>query len=258
MERSDWIYGINPVDEALRSGQEIRAISVVGQANPRIREIVRTARSRGVRIEAGDRQFFDINFGKGHQGIAAQVARKKTASFDDLLDASLRGGRTPLFLVLDSIEDPRNFGALLRVADAAGVDGVIFQSHRSCPVTGTVAKASAGAIAHVSLAEVVNIKHAMRKMKEEGIVIIGADGDADTSLWDVPMNEPLALVIGSEGTGLRKTVRETCDILVKIPMQGRVSSLNASAAGAILMFECVRQRTSGTKAGTPPIARRRD
>jgi 23S rRNA (guanosine2251-2'-O)-methyltransferase len=145
-------------------------------------------------------------------------------------------------MVLDCIEDPRNFGAILRVADAAGVDGVIFQSRRSAGLTPVVYKASAGAIEHVNLAEVVNIKHAVALMKERDVTVIGAEADAPLSLWDVDMKAPLAVIVGSEGEGMRRTVKEMCDALVNLPMKGTVNSLNVSVAAGIIAYEVMRQR----------------
>jgi 23S rRNA (guanosine2251-2'-O)-methyltransferase len=148
----------------------------------------------------------------------------------------------PFFLVLDGIEDPRNFGAILRVADAAGVHCVVFQTRRSAGITPVVSKASAGAVEHVPLVNVVNIKHALRTMKDQDVTIIGAEASASMTFWDADMKGPVAFVVGSEGQGLRRTVQEQCDVVVSLPMAGKVNSLNVSVATGIMAYELIRQR----------------
>ncbi len=237
-----YIYGINPVSEALKSDRKIRALFIHGQSAKHLRPIIDLAQSKHVPIKYVEKDFFDTRFDKGHQGIAASTSPKKTIDVDELLTRAFNRTPTPFFLVLDCLEDPRNFGAILRVADAAGVDGVVFQSRRSAGLTPVVYKASAGAIEHVDLAEVVNIKHAIRMMKERDITIIGAEADSQSSLWDVDMTVPLALIVGSEGEGLRRTVRDQCDIVVNLPMKGMVNSLNVSVATGVIAYEVMRQR----------------
>ena len=241
-DRGEWVYGINPVAEALRSGRSIRSLHVQSQKHEHIRELLGLAREQGLPVKHELRDFFDSRFPKGHQGIAALIGARKTLGIEELLRIPGQKGEPPFFLVLDGVEDPRNFGAILRVADAAGVHGVVFQSHRSAGVTPVVSKASAGALEHVNLAEVVNVKHAIDKMKKMDIAIIGAEAGPGLSLWDVDMKAPLALVMGSEGRGLRRTVRELCDVVVSLPMKGSVNSLNVSVATGILAYEVLRQR----------------
>lgn len=236
------IYGINPVVEALKAGGKVVAVHISKQRQANTDEIVRLARESGVEIKFEEKNFFDARFSKGHQGVAASVKSKKRMTIEELLDLPDQKGEAAFFMILDCIEDPRNFGALLRVADAAGMHGVVFQSHRSSGITETVSKASAGALEHANLVEIVNIKHAMEKMKKKDITIIGAEADTDLSLWDINMKEPLALVVGSEGHGLRRTVREMCDSVVSLPMLGNVNSLNVSVATGILAYEALRQR----------------
>lgn len=240
-EKDLWIYGINPVGEALRSGRRVLALYTLAQKG-HARDIVEAARAKGIPVKVVDRKFFDDRFHKGHQGIAAVVEKKKTIGIEELLEIPGQKRETPFFLILDLIEDPRNFGAILRVADAAGMHGVVFQSHRSAGLTSLVAKASAGALEHVHLVEMPNIKHAMEKMRRADVVLIGAEAGADRTLWDTDMRPPLALVVGSEGEGLRRTVRELCDTVVTLPQQGAVNSLNVSVATGILAYEVLRQR----------------
>lgn len=240
--KEEWLYGFNPVLEAIKSGRKIKTVYISRQRHEQIQNIIEIAKAEGIRVEFAEKNFFDTKFHKGHQGIAALVAQKKLLSIDELLSISEKSGETLFFLVLDCIEDPRNFGAILRVADAAGVHGVVFQSHRAAGITPIVSKASAGALEYVNLAEVVNIKHAIDKMKKLNITIVGAEAGSELTPWDIDMEGPMAFVIGSEGQGLRKTVREMCDFVVSLPMRGKVNSLNVSVATGILSYEVIRQR----------------
>ncbi|MBF0560284.1 MAG: 23S rRNA (guanosine(2251)-2'-O)-methyltransferase RlmB [Nitrospirae bacterium] len=241
-DRVNWIYGVNPVSEAIKSGRRINILYVQQQSQKHLSSIITAAKAGGIAVKFETKDFFESRFHKGHQGIAAQAAKKETVSVEELLDIPARTGEAPFFIIIDTIEDPRNFGAILRVADAAGVHGVVFQSHRSAGITPVTAKASAGALEHVRLAEIVNIKHAMEKMKKEGIVLIGAEAGAGSAPWDLDLSVPLAIIIGSEGEGLRRTVREMCDMAVSLPMKGTVNSLNVSVAAGILAYEVIRQR----------------
>ncbi|MDI6800543.1 MAG: 23S rRNA (guanosine(2251)-2'-O)-methyltransferase RlmB [Thermodesulfovibrionales bacterium] len=243
-DKDEWLYGLNPVLEAIKSGRRISTLYISEQRHENIRKLTEEAEAKKIPVKFAERDFFDSRFHKGHQGIAALVERKKTLDIEDLLDIPAQKGETPFFLILDLIEDPRNFGAILRAADAAGVHGVVFQSHRSAGITSVVSKASAGALEYINLSEVVNIKHAIEKMKKADIAIIGAEADSELTMWDVDMKVPLAIVIGSEGEGLRRTVREMCDFVVSLPMNGRVNSLNVSVATGILSYEVMRQRRS--------------
>lgn len=237
-----FIYGANPVYEMLRSDRKVIAVFLQRHTDRNLGKIIELARQKHVPLKVVDRDFFETSFEKGHQGIAASVAPKKTIDIDELIESAFVRNQAPVFLVLDCIEDPRNFGAILRVADAAGVDGVVFQSRRAAGISPLVYKASAGAVEYVNLSEVVNIKHAMTKMKEKDVVIVGAEADADASIWEVDLRVPLAIIMGSEGEGLRQTVRGMCDILVNLPMNGMVNSLNVSVATGILAYEVLRQR----------------
>ena len=243
-DKDEWTYGINPVLEAIKSGRRINTVYVYDQGRQNLSTIIEAARANGIPVKFETKEFFDGRFQKGHQGIAASAGKRKTISIEELLNIPARKGEVPFFIVLDSIEDPRNFGAILRVADAARVHGVVFQSHRSAGITPVTAKASAGALEHVNLAETVNIKHAMEKMRKADIILIGAEAGTDKTLWDIDLRVPLALVVGSEGEGLRRTVREMCDMTVSLPMKGTVNSLNVSVAAGILAYEVMRQRKS--------------
>lgn len=238
----EWVYGLNPVFEAIRAGRNVKCIFISSGRQNRLPELVKKADEQKIPVQIADPAFFDRAFSKGHQGVAAEVSEKGYVPLDELLDIPLRKNEVPFFAVLDGVEDPRNFGAILRVADAAGIHGIIIQSHRSATLSPEVSKASAGAVEYIPVAMVVNIKHAMREMKDSGIMIVGTDASADDVLWDADLRPPLALVIGSEGGGLRKTVIPLCDVLVRIPMHGKINSLNVSVATGIFAFEILRQR----------------
>ncbi len=240
--KAEWLYGFNPVLEAIKSGRKIKTVYISKQRHEQVQKIIELAKAEGIRIEFAERDFFDTRFHKGHQGIAAVVEQKGLLTIDELLTIPEKRKELAFFLILDLIEDPRNFGAILRVADASGVHGVVFQHHRSAGITPVVSKASAGALEYVNLAEVVNIKHAIDKMKRLNIMIVGAEAGSELTPWDIDMKEPMAFVIGSEGQGLRKTVREMCDFVVSLPMRGMVNSLNVSVAAGILVYEVIRQR----------------
>ena len=245
------IYGINPVLEALRAGR-VNAIRMSSRSDDRLTAIIRLAEQNSVavrRVAAADLD--RVVRGAAHQGVVADVAESGSASVEDLLADS---ETAPLIVVLDGIEDPHNFGAILRTVDAAGASGVIRQSRHAAPLGGATAKASAGASAHVKIAEVVNIARALEALKEGGVWTVGLAGDAVKRYDQIDYTVPTALVVGAEGTGLRRLVRERCDWLVSIPMLGRVGSLNVSVATGVALFEAVRQRTAaarGASSGGP-------
>lgn len=241
-KNDEWLYGINPIIEAIKSGRKLRAIYISGKRHEQKEAIIKIAKDREIALHFTEKDFFDSRFPKGHQGIAAIIQKRVSHTIDELLKIPLEKGELPFFILLDCIEDPRNFGAILRVADATGAHGVIYQSHRSVGLTDVASKASAGASEYVNLVEVVNIKHAIEKIKKSDISIIGAEAGSNLTLWDIDMKPPLALVVGSEGKGLRRTVAQMCDLLVNIPMKGNINSLNVSMATGILCYEVVRQR----------------
>lgn len=235
------IYGINPVVEALRA-KRVTAIRVSPRADDRLMEIVRLAEQQGVPVRRANAHELDEFSERGvHQGVVADVHERASLSVEDLV-AGARAA--PLIVVLDQIEDPHNVGAILRTADAAGADGVVRQSRHAARLDGVAAKASAGAVAHLRIAEVVNIARALESLKEAGVWTVGLTGDAAKRYDEVDFTLPTALVLGAEGRGLRRLVRERCDWLVSIPMLGHVESLNVSVAAGIALFEAVRQRSA--------------
>jgi len=242
MNKKDWVYGINPVLEAIRAGR-VSLIYLSKKRQKDVQKVLSIAKSQGIPFRLEEEDFFDQRFGKGHQGIAATVKSRRILTIDEILEIPIALKENPFFLILDEIEDPRNFGAILRVADAAGVHGVIFPSHRSAPITTTVSKASAGAVEFVNMAQVVNIKHAIEKMKRMDITIFGAEAGSELTPWEMDMKIPLAIVIGSEARGIRETVKKACDFILSLPLKGMVNSLNVSVATGIIAYEVVRQRT---------------
>lgn len=248
-DNGEWIYGINPVFEALRAGRRIKTIFIAAGRHEKTLQIRTEAEKRGITLRTEDSGFFDRRFPKGHQGVAALGYSKGYISLDELLTIPEQSREDPLFLLLDCIEDPRNLGGILRSADAAGIHGVVIQSHRSAGLGPEVSKTSAGAVEYVPLCLVANIKHALSKLKDRGITVVGAEASAGVVMWEVDLTGPLALVIGSEGKGMRRTVREHCDLLVRLPMRGNVNSLNVSVAGGILLYEVLRQRSAARRSG---------
>ena len=238
------IYGINPVLEAIRAGS-VRELRVAERSGGRVADAVAAAERAGVpvrRVQSGELD--RAARGGVHQGVVAEVAGSRDYSVDDLVTGATG---VPLLVVLDGIEDPHNVGAILRTVDAAGGHGVIRQSRRAAALDGAAAKAAAGALSHVKIAEVVNIARAVEELKEAGVWTVGLAGDSPKRYDHLDLTLPTAFVLGAEGTGLRRLVRERCDWLVSIPMQGHVQSLNVSVAAGIALFEAVRQRAGGPK-----------
>jgi 23S rRNA (guanosine2251-2'-O)-methyltransferase len=233
------VYGINPVLEALRAGR-VKALRVARRDDERMRELLAFASTHGITPERVTNDVLTRQARGGvHQGVVADVDDASDYSVDDLV----RGARAEaLILVLDGIEDPHNLGAILRSADATGVDGVIVQARRSAARSGVAAKASAGAMAHVKIAEVVNIARALEELKDLGVWTVGLAGEASMPYDDVDFCSPTAIVLGAEGSGLRRLVRDKCDLMASIPMHGHVGSINVSVAAGVVLFEAVRQR----------------
>ena len=242
------IIGRNAVREALKNGRSIDRILVIKDHDGSLGEIVTMARDQNMLLQETDRKKLDelcMPFGHGgktanHQGIVAYAAGVEYCSVKDILNAAKEKGEDPFVIVLDGIEDPHNLGSIIRSAECAGAHGVIIGKRRSASVTSAAVKASAGATEYMKIAKVVNITGALEELKRAGLWIAGADMEG-TSMDKQGLNGPLALVIGSEGSGLTKLVRETCDFLVSIPLHGQIDSLNAGVAAGILMFEKRRQ-----------------
>ncbi|MDC3414661.1 23S rRNA (guanosine(2251)-2'-O)-methyltransferase RlmB [Terrihalobacillus insolitus] len=239
----EWIIGINPVMEALRSGRTMNKILVSEQLhNQSFQKIQKLASQKGFIVQKVPRKKLDQLVEGNHQGIAAAIAAYEYATMDDLFSKAGKRQETPFFLILDEIEDPHNLGSILRTADATGVHGVIIPKRRSVGLTATVAKTSAGAIEYVPVARVTNIASTIDELKDKGVWVVGTDADATEDYRRLEGDMSLAIVIGNEGKGISRLVKEKCDWTVSLAMKGKISSLNASVAASLLMYEVYRKR----------------
>jgi 23S rRNA (guanosine2251-2'-O)-methyltransferase len=241
------IEGRRPIVEALRAGRPMdRILLASGAGRAALGELLDLAQRRGVEVQTVPRSVIDAEARSGaHQGVLAVVAPIQPIELAELLAVPLAGREPPFFLALDGVEDPHNLGALARSAEAAGCHGLIVPRHRSAPLSAVAVKTSAGALEHLPVAEVPNLARAVEQLRDSGVWCIGLDGTAEDSLFDLQLaDEPVCVVVGSEGTGLHRLVRDSCDALVRIPMSGNVESLNASVAGALALFEVRRRRHS--------------
>ncbi|MGM9992514.1 MAG: 23S rRNA (guanosine(2251)-2'-O)-methyltransferase RlmB [Candidatus Bruticola sp.] len=245
-ERGDQevIYGRRPVVEALRSGVPLQRLYVLKQAVGVPKEVFSIAREEGIAVVHCDRTRLDFMCNHAnHQGVAALKAARNFNTVEEIMSCCLHSSeKAPFLLILDEVQDPGNFGALLRTAEASGVNGVIVTSSNSCSFTPAVTRASAGADQHLLVARVPKLGNLLRQLRSEGYAILGADSNTDYNYTQVDCRGAVAVVMGAEGKGLRPSVKELCTQLVKIPMLGRIESLNVSVAGGIMMYEVVRQR----------------
>jgi len=248
----DVLYGLHPVEEAIRAGvRQVDHVSVARERevrrDARMDAVLELARLAGIRISTEPREQLTRHAKTdAHQGIVAFLKERKFLALEDLLHAPAGKSGHRFFLALDGVEDPHNYGALLRSADGAGVDGVVVPERRSAPLSAIAAKTSAGASEHVRLAQVVNVTRALETMKKRNIWIVGLDERGTPDYTEFDFRQDCCLVLGSEGSGLHELVKRTCDHLLRIPMAGSVSSLNVSVAGAVVMYEAMRQRRAGT------------
>ena len=241
----DLVAGRNAVMEMLKGSRSVNRLLVAnGSSEGSMREIIALAKEKGINIQFYDRSKLDAMApGIRHQGVLAQVPPVQYAELEDILQIARDRNEPPFIVLLDELEDPHNLGAILRTADAAGVHGVLIPKHRSCPLSATVAKTSAGAVEHVPVARIGNMVQTIKKLKKEGLWVAAADMDG-TDYYDTDLTGSLLLVIGSEGQGVGRLIKEQCDFVVRIPMVGKINSLNASVAGSILMYEAMKQRIS--------------
>ena len=244
-ENDGVIEGRNAVVEALRAGVTIDKIFIMkGETDATLGHIASTAREKGIVVVDADRRKLDnMSRTHSHQGVIALAAMREYVSVESLLENAAAKGENPLLVVCDEISDPHNLGAILRTAECAGAHGVIIPKRRSAGLTAIVAKTSAGAVSYMPVARVANIPSLLKELKKQGVWVFGTAADGNTTLYNADLKGPAAIVIGSEGSGMSRLVSENCDFLVSIPMKGKISSLNASAAAAILLYEAVRQRS---------------
>lgn len=240
----EFISGKNPVIEALRSDRSINKIWVSDKAQPsQVQTIYQLAKEKGVIIQQVDKRKLDQTAGTlNHQGVVASVAAHEYVELDDLLEGIRQKRETPFLLLLDEIEDPHNLGSILRSADCTGVHGVVIPKRRAVGLTSTVAKTSSGAIEYVPVARVSNMAQTIDLLKKEGFWITGTDASGEYKMGQPDYRVPTAIVIGSEGKGMGRLIREKCDYVIRIPMVGHVNSLNASVAAALVLFEVLKQR----------------
>ena len=238
------IEGRNAVIEALRAGTAIDKIYLAkGDTDSALGHIANTARANGVVVVNADRRKLDeMSRTHAHQGVIAVAAVREYASIEDIFRRAEEQGEAPLIVLCDELSDPHTLGAVIRTAECAGAHGVVIPKRRSAGLTAIVAKTSAGAVSHIPVARVPNLTALMKELQKRGVWIFGAEMNGTTSLYEADLKGPAAIVIGSEGSGMSRLVAETCDFTVSIPMKGKINSLNASAAAAILLYEAVRQR----------------
>ena len=246
-EAEDRVEGKNAVMEALKAGRPLDKIYIArGEQDKALRFIAQKGKAAGAVISETDRRKLDaMSVTHAHQGVIAQAAVREYASLEDILDLAAARGEDPFVVVCDEISDPHNLGAILRTAECAGVHGVVIPRRRSAGLTAVVDKASAGAAEHLLIARVGNVTAALKELKARGLWVYGTEADASGKLWETPMTGGVCLVIGSEGFGMSRLVRENCDFTVAIPLRGKVTSLNASAAAAVMIYEILRQRSAG-------------
>ncbi|MBG9542289.1 RNA methyltransferase TrmH [Cytobacillus firmus] len=239
----DFIIGKNPVIEALKSERDINKIFIAeGSQSGQMQQVIGLAKAAGVLVQFVPKKKIDGMAEGNHQGVIAQVAAYQYAEIDDLFAAAEKKNEAPFFLLLDEIEDPHNLGSIMRTADAVGAHGIIIPKRRAVGLTATVAKASTGAIEYIPVVRVTNMARTIDELKERGVWIAGTDAKGKQDYRQMDGAMPLGLVIGSEGKGMGRLIRDKCDFLINLPMAGHVTSLNASVAAALLMYEVYRKR----------------
>lgn len=238
------VYGVHPVREALKTGRVHALFVAEGDTGPALREIHDAAAKANVQPIPRARQALDALAAGAHQGAVAITGEYPYVQVDEILNLAKREGHPPLVLVLDSVQDPQNFGAIVRTAHVVGFHGIVIPKDRAVGVTAVVVKTSAGATEHMKIAQVVNVARALEELKAAGLWVVGAVAAGGEPPWQTDLSGPTALVLGAEGKGIRPLVLRGCDLLVRIPMTGKVASLNVGAAGAMLMYEAARQRST--------------
>ena len=237
------IFGRNAVMELLKSGRSVNKIFIAeGSRDGSVQKIFSLAKNAGVIVEFTNRDKLDKICGGRHQGVAALAAAKDYSTVEEIFELANDKSESPFIILLDELEDPQNFGAILRTAEAVGVHGVIIPKRRSVQLNATVFKTSAGAAEYVKVAQVTNVAQTLKNLRGLGLKIVGSDMSAEINFNRADLTGGIVLIIGSEGKGMRRLTKENCDLLIKIPMVGKINSLNASAAGAVLMYEIFTQR----------------
>ena len=245
-ETEGQLEGRNALTEALRSGRTIDKVFIAaGDTDKALQRLAAQAKEAGAVVVPVDRRKLDaMSTTRSHQGVIALAAAREYCSVDDILQEAADRGEAPLIVICDELSDPHNLGAILRSAECAGAHGVIIPKRRSVGLTAVVAKASAGAVEYMKVARVTNINATIEELKQKGVWIFGAAAEGSIPMYQADLKGPAAVIIGSEGDGMSRLVRQNCDVIVHIPMKGRITSLNASCAATILLYEAVRQRLS--------------
>ncbi len=240
----DYIIGKNPVIEALKSDRDVNKVLIAeGSQKGQMQQVIGLAKERNVMVQFVPKKKIDGLVEGNHQGVVAQVAAYQYAELDDLFSLAEKKNEAPFFILLDEIEDPHNLGSIMRTADAVGAHGIIIPKRRAVGLTATVAKASTGAIEYIPVVRVTNMARTIDELKERGVWIAGTDAKGKEDFRQFDGTLPLGLVIGSEGKGMGRLIRDKCDFLIRLPMKGKVTSLNASVAAALLMYEVFRKRS---------------
>jgi 23S rRNA (guanosine2251-2'-O)-methyltransferase len=238
---AEWIYGKNTVIEMIKANHKILEL-LISEQTAMDQQVMSIVKERQLSFKIVDKKEMQKIVDGNHQGIIAKIEDFKYYELDDLLAEANKKNEKPFLIILDGLEDPHNLGAIMRTADASGVHGIIIPKNRSVSLNATVAKLSTGAIQYVKVAKVTNLTNTIKELKQNGLWIIGTDASTNSDYRQMSAQEPIALVIGSEGKGLSRLVKENCDFLIKLPMKGHVTSLNASVAASILMYEVLNQR----------------
>ena len=244
-DQTDILYGINPITEALKVSKRkcLRIIVENGKINPRLQALIALAQSKNILVESISKEAFKKRYRSYvHQGIIGYFSIKETLGFHELIAEALEKSTNPILVISDGIQDPHNLGAIIRSAAAMGIQGMVLPKHRVAPLNETVAKCSSGAIENLPVTWVSNLSNAMDELKKSGFWIVGIDPEGTTSCYDFKFDMPVALLIGNEGKGVRPLLKKKCDFTLSIPMANSVNSLNASAAGAIVFYEALRQK----------------
>ncbi len=241
------LAGVNSIMEALKGRRKIEKIFLQeGRQGKRLEDLLRLAQRKGVYVQYVEKQKLDQMYTlSNHQGVVARVESYEYAEIGEVLEIAALKGQSPFLLILDGIEDPQNMGSIIRTAECAGVHGIIIPRHHSVEITAAVARASAGAAEHMPIVKETNLVNVIKELKAKGFWVIGADMDGHQDYFSASIPSPTVLVIGGEGQGMRRLVKENCDIILKIPMRGKVNSLNAAVASALLIYEVIRQQSEG-------------
>lgn len=239
----EYIIGRNPIIERMKAGKKIYKIYIQGASQGKIDKLLDLAKERSIDLEYVDKKTLDnLSQGRVHQGVVGEIPSYKYASLEEIFARAKSLGQDPLIVILDGIEDPHNLGSIIRTAECAGVHGIVIPKHRAASVNETVYKTSAGAVDHMLVSMVTNITDTLKELKDRGLWIYGSDLAGENYHYETDLKGPIGIVVGNEGKGMSRLVKENCDLLIKIPMFGKISSMNAANASSVIIYEVIRQR----------------